>query len=82
MTKDKAFELVFKKVPDYADVMTIEEFTEAVEWGSFNDYDGMGYLAIEIDNEIYEGHKYICCRANWLRLMKNEGWTHVCWYGK
>lgn len=82
MTKDKAFELVFKKAPDYADVMTIERFIEAIEWGSFNDYDGMGYLAVEIDNEIYEGHKGTYCSVKWLNKMKSEGWTHVCWYGK
>ena len=82
MTKDKAFELVFEKTPDYADVMTIERFIEAVEWGSFNDYDGMGYLAVEIDNEIYESHKGTYCSVKWLNKMKSEGWTHVCWYGK
>lgn len=82
MTKDKAFELVFEKAPDYADVMTIERFIEAVDWGSFNDYDGMGYLAVEIDNEIYEGHKGTYCSVKWLNKMKDEGWTHVCWYGK
>ena len=82
MTKDKAFELVFEKAPDYGDVMTIDRFIEAVEWGSFNDYDGMGYLAVEIDNEIYEGHKGTYCSVKWLNKMKSEGWTHVCWYGK
>lgn len=32
-----------REVPEYADVMTIDEFVECVESGGFIDYDGSGY---------------------------------------
>lgn len=32
----------FREIPEYAHVMTLEDFIENVECGGFNDYDGNG----------------------------------------
>ena len=79
MTKEQGFDLVFTKAYDFADIMTINQFILCVDAGFFNSYDGQGYMAIEVDNEIYEGPVVHCSKA-WLTAMQNRGWTHVCWY--
>ena len=82
MTKEQAFALVFEPTTSYADVMTIEEFASAVVHQSIMDSDGMGYLAIRIDDTIYEGPESIHCGIKSLYNAKQKGWTHVCWYNK
>lgn len=37
----------FDEIPDYADVMTFEDFIENCAVGNFIDYDGFGYYATE-----------------------------------
>lgn len=81
MTKEQAFDMVFTKAPDYADIMPVDKFITLVEAEWFNNYDGMGYMAVEIDNEFYECPS-VYCSVPWLKGMKDRGWTHVCWYNK
>lgn len=83
MTKQEAFNLIFDIPAKYADIYTIDEFMNQVDRGSINDYDGTGYLAIEIDNEFYEVNRNgFICHYPWLKAMKEKGFTHVSWYGK
>jgi len=37
----------YEKIPDYGDVMALEDFVECCEDGGFIDYDGHGYYATE-----------------------------------
>lgn len=83
MTKQEAFNLVFDIPAKYADIYTIDEFMNQVDRGSINDYDGTGYLAVEIDNKFYEVNRNgFMCHYPWLEAMKEKGFTHVSWYGK
>lgn len=62
-------------VPDYGDLMTVEEFRAAVAAGYFNDYDGNG----EASNGTHVG--------TWI-IYPSEvdkippGVTHVVWFNK
>lgn len=83
MTKQEAFNLIFVISAEYAYIYTIDEFMNLVDRGFINDYDGTGYLAVEIDNEFYEVNRNdFVCHYPWLKTMKEKGFTHVSWYGK
>ena len=63
-------------IPEFADVIPIEEFLET---GGVIDSDGTGYY----DTEFYESERRIypsLVRKNPEYLEK--GWTHVAWYNK
>jgi hypothetical protein len=60
-----------RRVPDYADTFTVEEWQAAVARGSFNDWDGSGYWAKdgnESEDEVFS--------------TPAEDATHVAWYNK
>lgn len=59
------------EVPEYADVMTVEEWLDAVNSGLFVTYDGSGYWVKdnkESNDEVFSS--------------KPEDATHVTWYNK
>ena len=66
-----------KPIPDYGDLMTLEEFIQHVENGYFIDYDGQGEYATDthvtgitvIPSDIIKGNI-------------NEEYTHVVWYNR
>lgn len=66
-----------EQIPDYADVMTLDEFVEAVKQGVFVNDDGSGYYATAtemsdvpaVPSEIRKG-------------LLQPGFTHVAWFNK
>lgn len=68
----------WEEIPDYGDVMTVEEFGEHVRGGMFIDYDGWG-------NYIKDGkmsRKHLAHPSDFLQDGAPEGFTHVCWFNK
>jgi hypothetical protein len=60
-----------KEIPKYADMMTVAEWQESVEDGSFITYDGCGYWCKdgkESGDEVFETEPLDA--------------THVAWYNK
>lgn len=66
-------------VPDYGDLMTVEEFRNDVESTCLVDYDGIGSLAKMIDGEV---------KVSWNRISPSQvdsippDVTHVVWFNK
>lgn len=64
-------------LPEYGDLMTIEEFVDGVEHGLFTDDDGKGFYATEDEmtdievpiSDVREG-------------IYGHRWTHVIWFNK
>lgn len=63
-------------VPDYADVMTVEEFKEAVKHGSFIDYDGFGHPV----KDGMEDEKIYIYPSKIHEIPEDA--THIAWYNK
>lgn len=83
--KDYAFNCSFVPVAkfDYGDTYTIDKFIELVRTLDIMDYDGMGYLAFEIEGELYECKGMnVLCTVRFLERKKEEGITHIRWYNK
>lgn len=69
--------LKFQDIPDYADMMPLQEWMDACECGAFIDYDGDGELATEtqVSN--------IIIQPSDRKAMEIPEWaTHVAWYNK
>jgi hypothetical protein len=67
-----------KPIPDYGDLMTIDDFTEMCFNGALIDYDGCGRYSdgkeIDIDVGVYPSdivHKQI-----------DHKWSHVVWFNR
>lgn len=74
--------LGLKHIPDYADVMTIDEFDQAVADGSFIDYDGTGYAVVDnMESWIQVRPSDMLHRAQGF-FLKKLGFTHVAWYNR
>ena len=66
-----------RPIPDYADMMTIAQFRDAIDCGTIFDDDGSGYYATEsgvsevpaVPSEIGQG-------------FADERFTHVAWFNK
>lgn len=64
-----------RKIPDYADVMTVEEYLENVKNGGFIDYDGYGYAV--------KGDKM----SDKIKVWPSDetvphGATHIAWFNR
>lgn len=59
-------------IPDYADLMTLEDFTEYVRDGCFIEYDGDGYYATATEES----------QINVWNEPPPDWATHVTWYNK
>lgn len=66
-----------KPIPDYGDLMTCEEFEEAVQMGCFIDYDGHGYYASET-----EMSEVLALPSDVLRHGFRRDFTHVVWFNQ
>lgn len=65
------------KIPDYADVIPIQEWLMGVNMGCFNDDDGDGFWATQT-HQLKDDHFNI-----WQDIANHPDWaTHVAWYGK
>lgn len=83
--KDYAFKLIFIPVDtfNYGDTYTIDKFIELVKDASIIDYDGIGYVAIEIEGRLYEFKEMeIYCDVDWLEAKKEMGITYIRWYNR
>lgn len=75
--------VTWKPLPDYGDLMTLEEFTENVRDGGFTDYDGTGYYASEHleSNVEVDLHR---AGEEWdpEPAPSSRKFTHVMWYNR
>lgn len=64
-----------ESIPDYGDIMTIDQFYENCKCGGFIDYDGFGYYATdkEMSNIVVRPHEYK--QLDWK-------WTHIVWFNR
>ena len=70
-------ELKMSPIPNYGDLMTLEDWVSAVKSGGFIDYDGDGCYATE--KEI--SNKYV--KPSDVRKGKvDKSWTHVVWFNR
>lgn len=63
-------------IPDYADIMTIEEFKEEVKGGMFIDYDGFGHPV----KDGMEDEKIYIYPSKIHEIPEDA--THIAWYNK
>ena len=66
----------YSPIPDYADVMTVADFREAVAWGVFTDDDGTGHPVVE--DRMYPAVYVAPSRLDEIP----PGITHVAWFNK
>jgi len=74
-----ALAYMLSPIEDYADLMTIEDFTVAVKDGDFVDHDGTGYYATDkaVSRLPAKPSRFITGDIN------NEfGFTHVAWFNR
>ncbi|MCK9369284.1 hypothetical protein M0R04_05035 [Candidatus Dojkabacteria bacterium] len=71
--KDK---ISFEDIPNYGDLMPIEEFQMVCECGGFIDYDGFGNYAFE--------NKMSNIETSPSRFLKNpdKRFTHIVWFNR
>lgn len=61
------------------DVMTLEDFIEAVSYRVFTDYDGLGYLSPDGIQEL----DLVECNLDWLKAKLADGYfKYVIWFNK
>ena len=64
-------------IPDYGDLMTVQDFIDACESGLFIDYDGHGYYATT------DGMSSVMVRPSMIKAGGFvTGWTHVVWFNR
>lgn len=71
--------------PEFAYRMTLKEFIDACERGSFVDYDGTGYFATNEGVSRIEAVPSKIVEAidkNRTRDLLEGEWTHVAWFNK
>lgn len=63
-------------VPEYADLMTVEDFKNCVEVGGFKDYDGFGFPVKDgkEDDDLF-------ILPSRLHEIPEDA-THIAWYSK
>lgn len=69
--------MINEPIPDYGDVMTVEDFEAAVKSVCFTDDDGHGYYS---DGKTMT-KVYVDC-AHIYRNGVQPGYTHVVWFNK
>ena len=67
-------------LPDYGDLIPIEEFKECAEYGMFTDDDGNGHWAK--DGKMTAGLGDDVCDLDELDRAIDFGVTHVMWFNK
>ena len=66
-----------KPLPDYGDLMTIEEFINACKTGMFIDYDGSGRYATATEITTIDVYP-----SDVMKDKLDKRWTHVMWFNK
>lgn len=61
-------------IPDYADVMPIAAWKEAVACGAFIPEDGSGYLCLDDKTMVLKSNVWVKMLPPWA--------THVAWFNK
>ena len=78
--KQKLTEVTFiNDIPDYGDLMTIEEFKECCEDGGFIDYDGSGVYS---DGVRETNISAIASMFKAGLILDNPLLTHILWFNK
>lgn len=67
-------------IPDYGDLMTIEEWLSAVDCGCFIDYDGYGNLAYEKEMSEVEVWPSMVKKGQFEKLRGD--FTHIVWFNR
>lgn len=67
----------WEPIPDYGDLMTVEEFYKACESHSFIDYDGNGNYAVRDKMSNVE-----IVPSRILKNGINKRFTHVVWFNR
>jgi hypothetical protein len=71
--------IIFDDVPNYGDLIEIEEFLNDIESGGFIDYDGCGHFATSDKMSNVE----IWIKALFLGKQDIPNWaTHIMWFNK
>lgn len=65
-----------EEIPDYGDIMTIEEWNDCVEQGFFTNDDGSGYFCK--DGKMDRTIEVFSPQAAKMEIDA----THVCWFNK
>lgn len=68
------------KLPEYGDLMTLEDFKRNVRGGLFIDYDGHGHPAMKIDGTFYMDQMFIVSPSRVDDLPPTV--THVMWFNR
>lgn len=78
--KDKLTDIVFEnELPDYGDLMSLEDFISCCNSGGFIDYDGFGRYA----NSTHETNITISpSKVKRGMILKDPRLTHVVWYNR
>jgi hypothetical protein len=66
-----------KPIPEYGDLIPLDEFIEMCEHGTFIDYDGFGNYATET-----EMSTNVVCPSDITAGIINRNWTHVVWFNR
>ena len=64
-------------IPDYGDLMALEEFVECVNSGGFIDYDGTGYYATDKEYSEIEAIPSVIKKG-----VINKKFSHVLWFNR
>ena len=69
-------------VPDYADIMTIEDFEESCKTSLFVNSDGSGYYAEKFRNNMIMYRNFPAIPFNFKKGNIDREFTHVAWFNK
>ena len=70
-------EITWRPIPEYGDLMTIEEFTQDCKDGNFTNYDGVGHYSLK-DKVSNIGVSCLFVRLG----IIDDRFTHVMWFNK
>lgn len=77
-TPENIEDVKFEPIPDYGDLMPLQEWIDGVECGGFIDYDGHGTLATADMNTCHS-----ISPSDWSTDLKLPEWvTHIVWYNR
>lgn len=68
----------WESLPDYGDLMTVEDFAEAVRSGCFIDYDGFGEYATATQTSRIRIYPSEFRRTK----IVDKRFTHIIWFNK
>lgn len=74
---EEIIELKWEDLPDYGDLMTLQEFEDCVVNGAFIDYDGHGHYASQTQES-----DAIVYPSDLMGRGFDRNFTHVIWYNR